>query len=323
VAGQTAHIRFETPEQREHGRREAAVLTLQHALKAMIRRRRSAEARTAKKHSTNGAASDSASAKRSSAGSRRGGSSKKGSSSKRPTRINYLRSGIGTASRKKASAKMAGRTTPKTATKEAKNETVNEAFIGAGKVAPAPDTPPNSADDDDITQEASPGTPVRAAVNSGKKSSPRHATPQTRTSVTGSASWDKDAAGVFKEGGVCLKLVGSKVHAKHMGIYRELETQYNRAPVFQLTATADTPQYMYYQDKSWMVSPVVGRKKCVIATTSPALRPDRVKSIWYEARGPSKSAMQGHPSIKAILLGEGDGVDADAHPTARRRLKMT
>eukprot|EP00041_Stephanoeca_diplocostata_P008477 m.125795 g.125795 ORF g.125795 m.125795 type:complete len:541 (-) comp17340_c0_seq2:335-1957(-) len=119
------------------------------------------------------------------------------------------------------------------------------------------------------------------------------------------SKWEKVSNGNFKENGVQLKLVGSKVHTKHMGIYAELDSVYNKTPVYQ-HRSSEKPYFLYYTDKAWKISSVVGKKKCIFSTNSPPTRPDKVRSIWYEARGPRLSAMQGHPSIKAILVDEED-----------------
>lgn len=151
----------------------------------------------------------------------------------------------------------------------------------------------HSTDDDATVPLAKPFALTRSAkVN-----------PETTESKP--SQWEKMSNGNFKENGLQLKLVGSKVHTKHMGIYAELDSMYNKAPVYQ-HRYSEKPYFLYYTDKAWRVSSVVGKKKCIFSTNSPPTRPDKVRSIWYEARGPRLSAMQGHPGIKAILVDEDD-----------------
>ena len=107
----------------------------------------------------------------------------------------------------------------------------------------------------------------------------------------------------IKEAGLTVKVSGSKVHAKLMGSYVEIEERFGGHPAFaKLGKDGSQLFYFYYLSKSWQIAKRLGSKKCSISTTSPATRPDKAKSIWYEARGPNGKAMQGHPGIACTLV---------------------
>lgn len=99
---------------------------------------------------------------------------------------------------------------------------------------------------------------------------------------------------VAKEGGRVLALAGSKAHRGSMGKYKMTTTVCSKKPVYWKVGTEFA---LYYFNKSWRVGAKIGSNKCIIMTTSPSSKPDKVKSIWYEARGPT-NAMQGNPNIR-------------------------
>ena len=110
----------------------------------------------------------------------------------------------------------------------------------------------------------------------------------------------------IKETGCTVKITGSKVHAKLMGGYVEIEERFGGHQAFaKLGKDGSQLYYFYYLSKSWQIAKRLGSKKCSISTTSPATRPDKAKSIWYEARGPNGRAMQGHPGIACTIVTKG------------------
>eukprot|EP00040_Diaphanoeca_grandis_P008325 m.44916 g.44916 ORF g.44916 m.44916 type:complete len:652 (-) comp19816_c0_seq1:545-2500(-) len=139
--------------------------------------------------------------------------------------------------------------------------------------------------------------------------------------------FDNTRYGAPLETGVTMKVVGSKHHPQMMGNYKEMEGEYNSTPVFCKIdkTTQDILFCLYYHDKSWRISSAVGKKKCTISTTSPATRPDKAKSIWYEARGPNGHTMQGHPGISCKLQtsdGASEGVRGSRRVYVNRKLKL-
>merc|ERR1712216_667089 len=92
-------------------------------------------------------------------------------------------------------------------------------------------------------------------------------------------------------------------HSKMMRTYVQLDDLYGDHPVYcKFDKAGDRVGYCYYHDKGWKIARKVGCRKCSISTTSPAKRPDKAKSIWYEARGPNGKAMQGHPGIVVAVV---------------------
>lgn len=104
-----------------------------------------------------------------------------------------------------------------------------------------------------------------------------------------------------KDGGRTVVLTGSKVHPESMGKYTMTTTLCAKKPVYWKVGTQFA---LYYFNKSWRVGSRIESNKCIIMTTSPSSKPDKVKSIWYEARGPT-NAMQGHPNIRVFDPTEG------------------
>lgn len=154
-----------------------------------------------------------------------------------------------------------------------------------------------------------------------------HDSPDIKTKAKSSSS-AYDSVEV-KDGGTRVKLVGSKIHAKIMGVYRELVLPYQNCPVYIRKLANGPTSFLFYKKKSWCVANRVGGKKVVITATSPSNRPYNVKAIWYEARGPKNTGiMQGHPSIKVTRIsnpeesGNSDGGEYFPGTHARRTLAL-
>jgi hypothetical protein len=81
-----------------------------------------------------------------------------------------------------------------------------------------------------------------------------------------------------------------------MGEYCVTTTLLSKRPVY---LNQRHKSVLFYHNKSWRVGMRLETNKCIIMTTSPSSTPDKVKSIWYEARGPT-NAMQGHHAITFI-----------------------
>lgn len=123
------------------------------------------------------------------------------------------------------------------------------------------------------------------------------------------------------EDGERLRIVGcSTMHGKSMGVYNEIETQYNSCPVYRRDATNGTQTFMYYAKKKWRLSSVVGRKKCVIsATTSTKSSPSAVTTLWCERKGPND--MRPLNSIKVVSIENRARVSSlTMHPEIARKL---
>lgn len=118
----------------------------------------------------------------------------------------------------------------------------------------------------------------------------------------------------FKMGGAAFKLSGSKSHVPLMGVYRELADEYEGYPAFATVKTQSNggPRaFLYRQNKTWKLSPVLGYDRSVISAFSPANNPVLVRAgVWSEAipvRG--SKAQQKNPKLKLTPL-----------PCGRRRL---
>lgn len=138
------------------------------------------------------------------------------------------------------------------------------------------------------------------------------------TSSSSSVSPFIDVAGVypaaFKVGGAAFKLSGSKSNVPLMGVYRELAEEYEGYPAFATVKTQSNggPRaFLYRQNKTWKLSPVLGQDRSVISAFSPANNPVLVRAgVWSEAipvRG--SKAQQKNPKLKLTPL-----------PCGRRRL---
>lgn len=138
--------------------------------------------------------------------------------------------------------------------------------------------------------------------------------------------FDNSEYGQPMEDGITLKMVGSKHHAQMMGLYKEMEHLYNGTAVFcKVDKVSQAILFcLYYHDKSWRISPSIGKKKCSISTTSPVATPDKAKSIWYEARGPNGHTMQGHPGLSCELHKADPIVNGGLRrPYVNRKLKLS
>lgn len=100
------------------------------------------------------------------------------------------------------------------------------------------------------------------------------------------------------EGGERLRICGSKLHAKHMGVYYEVQGTFNGFSVYRRVSNSGTV-FMYQSKKQWRLSPVVGRARCIISTASTEKRICNIKSVWSEVTGTKRDRfMKPLPSLK-------------------------
>eukprot|EP00041_Stephanoeca_diplocostata_P037688 m.1437459 g.1437459 ORF g.1437459 m.1437459 type:complete len:1923 (-) comp25087_c0_seq5:150-5918(-) len=85
---------------------------------------------------------------------------------------------------------------------------------------------------------------------------------------------------------------GSKFHKECMGTYECAGTANGRK--FWELKNKDT--FLYFLERNWRVGKDTTSEKCVLRTHSMAQRPDKAKSVWYEAQG-IHSIMTGNPAI--------------------------
>ena len=119
----------------------------------------------------------------------------------------------------------------------------------------------------------------------------------------------------FKEGGRVLKITGSRKNAEMMGTYVEIEERFGRHAAFVKDGNGKKGSHSYclfYLAKGWRIAkqlPKLGskkRKKAGISTTSQSMRPDTVKSMWYETQGMKGKRMSvGNAAISCTLVAGG------------------
>lgn len=87
-------------------------------------------------------------------------------------------------------------------------------------------------------------------------------------------------------------VAGSKFHKDCMGTY-ECAGVVNGRKFWELK---NKETFLYFLERNWRVGKDTSSEKCILRTHSMAQRPDKAKSVWYEAQG-VHSIMTGNPAI--------------------------